>query len=163
MQVKDYILNSVMTERVREDLMREALREAEKSLEKGEVPVGCVITRVDGKIVGRGHNTPLSSVDPSAHAEINALREAAKNLGNYRLPDCLAFVTLEPCPMCAGALVNGRIKEVYFGAKDPKGGGLVSLYGIGTDNRLNHSVVVVGGILEEECQRLLREFFRAKR
>ncbi len=153
----------VMTEKDIESLMQEALREAEKSLEKGEVPVGCVITKEDGTIVGRGHNTPISSLDPTAHGEINALRDAARNRGNYRLPDCLAFVTLEPCPMCSGALVNSRIKRVYFGAGDPGGGGLVSLYGIGTDDRLNHRIEVVGGVLEDECQRLIRDFFSSRR
>lgn len=161
--IKDYILICMMTDNEIEALMREALKEAERSLAKGEVPVGCVIAGADGKIIGRGHNTPLYSADPTAHGEINALREAGKALLNYRLTGCHAFVTLEPCPMCAGALVHGRIKRIYFGASDPKGGGLISLYNIGTDDRLNHRIEVVGGILEKECQNLLREFFKAKR
>lgn len=152
-----------MTDRDLEYLMGEALSEARKSLEIGEVPVGCVVTDPDGLIIGRGHNTPIDSVDPTAHGELLALREAAKYRENYRLPGCLAFVTLEPCPMCAGALVQSRIRRVYFGAKDPKGGGLVSIYGIGTDGRLNHEIEAVGGIREEECSQLLKEFFSVKR
>lgn len=160
---KEDILSPVGTRNVIENLMREALSEAEKSRNTGEVPVGCIITDGSGTIIGRGHNSPVASTDPTAHGEMIALRDAAKKQGNYRLPGCLAFVTLEPCPMCAGALVHARIARVYFGTKDPKGGGLVSNYGIGTDGKLNHEIEVVGGILEEECQRLLKEFFRAKR
>ncbi len=160
---KEDILSPVGTRKVIENLMREALSEAEKSRNTGEVPVGCIITDGSGTIIGRGHNSPVASTDPTAHGEMIALRNAAKKQGNYRLPGCLAFVTLEPCPMCAGALVHARIARVYFGTKDLKGGGLVSNYGIGTDGKLNHEIEVVGGILEEECQRLLKEFFRAKR
>ncbi len=147
----------------REQLMREALREAEKSLSEGEVPVGCVIADGGGVIVGRGHNTPISRKDPTAHAEINAIREAAGKIGNYRLSGCSAFVTIEPCTMCAGALLQSRIGEIVYGAVDKKAGGLLSQYSIGTDGKLNHSFHVVGGILEEDCRRLIMAFFREKR
>lgn len=147
----------------REHLMREALREAEKSLSEGEVPVGCVIADGGGVIVGRGHNTPISWNDPTAHAEINAIREASGTFGNYRLSGCSAFVTIEPCAMCAGALIQSRIEEVIYGAVDKKGGGVVSQYSIGTDGKLNHSFNVVGGILEEDCRKLIMAFFREKR
>ncbi len=146
-----------------EAFMSEALLEAASAGRTGEVPVGCVVVNGEGEIIGRGQNLPVHSEDPTAHAEIVAIREGARFLGNYRLTGCSAFVTLEPCPMCAGALVQSRVERVYFGAKDHKGGGLVSRYGIGTDGTLNHSLQVVGGILEEECASLLREFFKNRR
>lgn len=142
--------------------MREALREAEKGLREDEVPVGAVVV-CGGEIIGRGHNRPISTNDPTAHAEILALRKAARRIKNYRLTGCDLYVTIEPCPMCAGAMVHARIARLFYGAPDPKGGGVASLYSIGADGRLNHTFRAQGGILEEESRELLRAFFRKRR
>jgi len=146
-----------------EAFMGEALLEAECAGKEGEVPVGSIVVNSEGEIIGRGRNGSVHTGDPTAHAEIVAIREGARFLKNYRMTGCSLFVTLEPCPMCAGALVTSRIERVYFGARDPKGGGLVSRYGIGSDGTLNHSLQVVGGVLEDECASLLREFFTIRR
>lgn len=145
-----------------ERFMRQALREAEVALEENEVPVGAVIVR-DGRVIGRGHNQRERLADPTAHAEILAITAAAAEIGHWRLEDCTLFVTLEPCPMCAGAIVQARIPRVLFGASDPKAGACGSLYEICTDPRLNHRAEVVGGVLSEESGRLLTDFFRAQR
>ncbi len=142
--------------------MREALREAEKGLRENEVPVGAVVVCGD-KIIGRGHNRPISTNDPTAHAEILALRKAARRTKNYRLTGCDLYVTIEPCPMCAGAMVHARIARLFYGAPDPRGGGVASLYSIGADGKLNHTFRARGGILEEESRELLRAFFRKRR
>jgi tRNA(adenine34) deaminase len=142
--------------------MREALALARAAQARGEVPVGAIVVR-DGEIVGRGGNAPVAANDPTAHAEITALRDAARALGNYRLPGCDIYVTLEPCVMCVGAMVNARIARVIYGARDEKAGALGSVYDIGRDGRLNHRFEVVGGVMESECAEILREFFRARR
>ena len=138
--------------------MRVALAEARAGLAAGEVPVGAVVV-VGDVIVGQAHNAPIGLVDPSAHAEVLALREAARKIGNYRLPDATLFATLEPCPMCCGAMIQARLARVVYGAPDPRAGAIESLYRLLDDPRLNHRVEARGGVLAEECGALLREFF----
>ncbi len=145
-----------------EKFMGLALKEAHKALAIGEVPVGAVVV-LDGKVVARAHNKPVSLSDPSAHAEVLALRKAAKKLGNYRLSGADLYITLEPCVMCAGAILHARVRRVVFGAADPKGGAAVSLFRILEDRRLNHSAHVVQGILAGACSEILSRFFREKR
>lgn len=142
--------------------MLEALAEARDALAGGEVPVGAVVVR-DGEVIGRGHNAVIGSRDPTAHAEVLALREAARKAGNYRLPGATLYATVEPCPMCCGAAIHGRVARVVFGVPDPKGGAAVSLYRLLEDPRLNHRAEVVGGVLAEECGALLRSFFESRR
>jgi tRNA(adenine34) deaminase len=144
--------------------MREAIAEANKALAADEVPIGAVVVHEPtGKIIGRGHNRRENDHDPTAHAEIIALREAARALGHWRLLDCVLVVTLEPCPMCAGAAVNARIPRLIYGCSDPKAGAVRTLYRLCEDERLNHRVAVEEGVLAEECAELLRSFFRAQR
>lgn len=145
-----------------EDYMREALKEARVAYDTGEVPVGAVIVQ-DGRIVGRGHNTTETAKDPSCHAEMNAIRDAAKTLGGWRLPRCSMYVTVEPCSMCSGAIVLARIEELYIGTADPKAGACVSLYNIVNDQRLNHRVNTSVGLLQEECSALMKSFFKERR
>lgn len=145
-----------------ETFMRLALAEAEKALQAGEVPVGAVVVR-GGGVIASAHNGPVGLRDPSAHAEILALRKAAAAVGNYRLEGTTLYVTIEPCLMCSGALVHARISRLVFGAADPKGGAVVSLYGVLGDVRLNHRVEVAGGVLAAECGEILSRFFREKR
>ena len=145
-----------------EDVMRVALAEARAGLAAGEVPVGAVVV-VGGVIVGQAHNAPIGLVDPSAHAEVLALREAARKLGNYRLPDATLFATLEPCTMCCGATIQARLARVVYGAPDPRAGAIESVYRLLDDPRLNHRVEAQGGVLADECTALLREFFETKR
>ena len=142
--------------------MRVALAEAREGLTAGEVPVGAVVV-VGGVIVGQAHNAPIGLVDPSAHAEILALREAARKIGNYRLPDATLFATLEPCAMCCGAVIQARLARVVYGAPDPRAGAIESVYRLLDDPRLNHRVEAQGGVLADECTALLREFFETKR
>ncbi|WP_103896502.1 tRNA adenosine(34) deaminase TadA [Caloramator fervidus] len=142
--------------------MRIALKEAEKSLLVDEVPVGAIIVK-DGKIIARAHNLRETLKDATAHAEILAINEACRVLGGWRLIDCIMYVTLEPCPMCAGAIVNSRIKTLVFGASDPKSGACGSIYNIVNDERLNHRVEVIGGVLRQECGDILKNFFKNKR
>ncbi|MDA8124605.1 MAG: tRNA adenosine(34) deaminase TadA [Deltaproteobacteria bacterium] len=142
--------------------MRLALEEAALGGAKGEVPVGAVLVG-DGQILARAHNSPISLCDPTAHAEILALRRAAAAVGNYRLTGTTLFVTLEPCFMCAGAILHARVGRVVFGAADPKGGAAVSLWRFFADPRLNHRVALTEGILRDECAEILSGFFRAKR
>ena len=142
--------------------MREAISLARAAECLGEVPVGAVVV-CDGQIVGRGFNSPIGESDPTAHAEIAALRDAARNLKNYRLPECELFVTLEPCAMCAGAILHSRIARVVYGARDPKTGVHGSVVDLFAVDRLNHHTDVVGGVLAEECGRLLSDFFAARR
>ncbi len=145
-----------------EDYMREALALARKAFDEGEVPVGAVIVN-NGTVIGRGHNKVEGLKDPTAHAEIMAIREAAANLGAWRLSDCALYVTKEPCPMCAGALVMCRLERLVFGASDEKLGYAVTLNETVRDPRLNHIVDVKGGVLADEAAALLREFFKARR
>ncbi len=145
-----------------EEFMRLALTEAEKALLAGEVPVGAVVVR-GGEVIASAHNGPVGLKDPSAHAEILALRRAAAAEGNYRLAGTTLYVTIEPCLMCAGALIHARVSRLVFGASDPKGGAVVSLYGVLQDGRLNHRVDVTGGVLREACSEILSRFFREKR
>ena len=144
------------------DFMRRALREAEKAQCEGEVPVGAVVVQ-DGKVIARGHNRPLHLADPSAHAEILALRRAAKKLANYRLKGCDLYVTIEPCAMCAGAIVQARLRRVIYGTPDAKAGACGSALAVLNHPKLNHRVEVVSGVRAEECATILREFFRNRR
>jgi tRNA(adenine34) deaminase len=144
--------------------MREAIAEAEKARALDEVPIGCVIVHEpSGRIIGRGYNRRQIDRDPTAHAEILALREAAGTLGDWRLNDCLLVVTLEPCPMCAGAIVNARVPRLVYGCDDPKAGAVRTLYSLCEDPRLNHRVQVTAGVLASECAQLLKDFFAAQR
>jgi tRNA(adenine34) deaminase len=140
----------------------EALKEAEKAVEYGEVPVGAIIV-CEGRIIARAFNRRETSGDPTAHAEILALREAAKLRSHWRLSDMTLYCTLEPCPMCAGAMVQARIKRLVYGAKDPKAGAAGSLMNLVQDERLNHRLEVTAGILAEECGSFLKKFFRERR
>ena len=145
-----------------EKFMQEALKEAHKSFDLDEVPVGVVIGK-DGKIIARGHNTRESKQDPTAHAEINAIKKASKKLKSWRLIGCKMYVTLEPCSMCAGAIMWSRIDEVIYGAKDPKGGALGSSYNLFEQKGINHFPKIVSGIKENEASELLKKFFKSKR
>jgi tRNA(adenine34) deaminase len=142
--------------------MRYALTLASRAAAHGEVPVGAVLVR-DGEILGEGWNRPISDHDPSAHAEMVALRAAAQKAGNYRLPGTTLYVTLEPCVMCAGAIVHARVSRLVFGARDPRAGAVDSVYDVIAQPRLNHVVQWNGGVLEAECGDLLRTFFRERR
>ena len=142
--------------------MRRALELAELAEQQGEVPVGAVVVR-DGEIIGEGFNAPISTVDPTAHAEIQALRAAAKRLGNYRLGCVTIYATLEPCIMCAGAIVHSRVERLVFGARDLRFGGVRSKFQLADSELLNHRVEVVEGVLGAECTELLQRFFERKR
>lgn len=142
--------------------MREALQLARQGAGEGEVPVGAVVV-LDGQVAGRGWNAPIARHDPTAHAEVLALREAAARIQNYRLPEATLYVTLEPCAMCAGAMVAARVRRLVFGTRDLRAGGVRSKFRIADSGTLNHSVEVVEGILAVECVELLRDFFAAKR
>ena len=139
-----------------------ALEEAQRAGDEGEVPVGAVLVS-GGKVIGRGRNRPIALSDPTAHAEILAMRQGANLTGNYRLPGTTLYVTVEPCPMCAGALIQARVKRLVYGAEDPKAGGVRSLYFLLEDERLNHRVEVTAGVLLEECREVLRRFFQERR
>ena len=142
--------------------MRRALRLAERAAAAGEVPVGAVLVR-GSECIGEGWNRPIGACDPTAHAEMVALRAAAAHVGNYRLVDSTLYVTLEPCSMCAGAMVHARVARVVYGAADPRSGSAGSVFDVLRSTVLNHQAEVTGGVLAEECARLLREFFRARR
>jgi tRNA(adenine34) deaminase len=144
------------------DYMAEALAVARTAAARGEVPVGAIIVR-EGAIVGRGGNAPIAASDPTAHAEIAALREAGRALGNYRLAGCALYVTIEPCPMCAGAILHARISRLVYGARDPKTGACGSVIDLFGERRLNHHTTVVGGVRADECGKLLSEFFSGLR
>jgi tRNA(adenine34) deaminase len=141
--------------------MRRAMAQAEKAADRGEVPVGAVVVK-DGAIVGCGWNRPISKKDPTAHAEVVALRAAARNLGNYRLTGCDLYVTLEPCPMCLGAIVQARVRRLLYGATDPKSGAVRSIMQF-PFQKLNYRPDIVAGVLADDCGRLLRTFFRSRR
>ena len=142
--------------------MRLALEEAQKALQADEVPIGAVVVS-QGKLIGRGHNQPIATSDPTAHAEIIALREAATRMGNYRLADTSLYVTVEPCLMCVGAMVQARIERLVYGAPDPKAGAISSAQDIASMRGLNHRFAVTSGVLEEKCRQLLQDFFQRKR
>ena len=146
-----------------EPLMRQAIALAREAAAIGEVPIGCVVVDVTGTVIGRGYNRRETDHDPTAHAEVIALREAARARCHWRLTDCTLVVTLEPCPMCAGAIVNARVPLVVYGCDDPKAGAARTLYRLCDDPRLNHRAAVVPGVLADECADLLRDFFKAQR
>jgi tRNA(adenine34) deaminase len=151
-----------MIEKSHDYWMARAIAEAGKAEAKDEVPIGCVIVR-DGIIIARGHNLRETTQDPAAHAELIAIRKAARKLGSWRLLNCTLYVTLEPCTMCMGAIILSRIPTVVFGCYDPKGGAAGSLYDLSNDPRLNHTVELLPRILEAECSGMLSEFFAALR
>ena len=145
-----------------ERYMKEALAEAKKAAAAGEVPVGAVIVK-DGEIIGRGHNETETAKDPTAHAEMIAIRQAAKNLGGWRLTGCTMYVTTEPCSMCAGAIVWSRIIRLFIGTMDPKSGACGSVFNIPQESRLNHFVEIETGLMQEECSSLMKSFFKELR
>ena len=145
-----------------EAFMAEALALARAAQQRGEVPVGAIVVK-DGAIVGRGGNAPIAANDPTAHAEIAALRDAARALGNYRLPGCALYVTLEPCAMCVGAILHARISRLVYGARDPKTGACGSVVDLFAEPRLNHHATAHGGVLADECGKLLSNFFAGLR
>lgn len=145
-----------------EYFMRQALAGARKAAASGEVPVGAVIVR-QGRVVARGYNRPIAKRDPTAHAEIEALRKAARRLGNYRLPDCTLYVTIEPCAMCAGAIAHARLSRIVYGAPDPKAGACGSVIDVLHEPRINHHTQVEGGLLARECAAIVQDFFRSRR
>lgn len=151
-----------MTEDSDAAFMREALALAREAAAVGEVPVGALVVS-QGRVIGRGFNAPIASRDPSAHAEMQALRAAGKALGNYRLPGCVLYVTLEPCVMCVGAIQHARIARLVYGAADPKTGACGSVIDLFAEAKLNHHATVTPGVMAEECASLLREFFAARR
>lgn len=151
-----------MNEAIDTAFMREALDLARQARAAGEVPVGAVVV-YQGRVIGRGYNAPIASHDPSAHAEMQALRAAGKALGNYRLPGCVLYVTLEPCAMCVGAVLHARIARLVYGAADPKTGACGSVIDLFAETKLNHHATLTPGVMAEECGALLREFFAAKR
>lgn len=147
---------------MQEKFMKEALKEAKKAYEKLEVPVGCVIVK-DGKIIARGHNLKETKKDTTKHAEIIAIQKASKKLDSWRLLDCEMYVTLEPCSMCAGAIINSRIKKLYIGTQDPKTGAAGSVYNLFSDYTFNHNVEVEKDILKDYCEEMLKKFFKELR
>lgn len=142
--------------------MQAAIALAKQAAENGEVPVGAIVVK-DGEIIGRGSNAPIGMHDPSAHAEILAMRDAAKNIGNYRLVDCTLYVTLEPCAMCAGAIQHSRIANLIYGASDPKTGACGSVVNLMSKEKLNHHTIVTSGVLAEEAGKILSDFFKQRR
>ncbi|WP_027106884.1 tRNA adenosine(34) deaminase TadA [Ligilactobacillus ceti] len=148
-----------LTQAQKEAYMREALYEAKRAQVIGEVPIGCVIV-LDGEIIGRGHNLREHSQDATMHAEMLAIQEANNKVASWRLVDAQLFVTIEPCPMCSGAIINSRISEVYYGAPDPKAGTVGSLMNLLTDERFNHQAAVESGILKDDCRQIMQDFFR---
>ena len=145
-----------------EEYMAQALKEARKAYKKNEVPVGAVIVR-NNKVLARAHNLRETKQSATAHAEVLAIQKACKKLKSWRLVDCDIYVTVEPCPMCAGALVNARIAHIYYGAPSDKGGSCGTLYNIPKDARFNHNCGITGGVLGEECSRLMSDYFKSKR
>ena len=145
-----------------EEFMRQAIAQAEAAREDGEVPIGAIVV-IGGEVVGRGRNAVIGSSDPTAHAEVVALREAARAVGNYRLTGATLYSTIEPCAMCAGAIIHARIERLVYGAKDEKAGAVDTHFGICAADFLNHRVTVESGILETECRQMIQSFFREKR
>jgi tRNA(adenine34) deaminase len=151
-----------MSEEVQQDFMRQALEQAQHAWDLGEVPVGAVVVK-DGVVIARGYNQPIGRHDPTAHAEIVALRAAAEALGNYRLPGCELYVTLEPCVMCSGAMMHARLARVVYGATDPKTGACGSVLNLFEQEQLNHHTEIAGGVLADDCGAMLKSFFAARR
>lgn len=151
-----------MTETIHEQWMRQAIKEGEKAEAIGEVPIGAVIVK-DGEIIGRGYNTRETTNQATTHAEMLAIQEANRTLDNWRLEDCDLYVTVEPCPMCAGAIVLSRLRHVYYGTTDPKAGACDTLYHLTTDERLNHQAEVTSGVLQPECEKQMKDFFKVLR
>ena len=143
--------------------MQKALIEAEQAAREDEVPVGAVLVAQDGTVLAKAHNRTISSCDPTAHAEILALRAACRTVGNYRLSDTTLYVTVEPCMMCLGALIHARVARIFFGTKEPKWGGAVSWGNRIAETGVNHKIDIQGGVLENECRALMQDFFRSKR
>ena len=154
---------SIVAAEMDELFMRTALEEARKAGKRGEVPVGAVIIDEQQNILAVGSNNSIGESDPAGHAEMVAMRTAGKNVGNYRLLNTTIYVTIEPCVMCAGAMIHARVGRLVYGAPDPKTGGVVSCYQVGGDGKLNHQLKVEGGVLAEKCAELLTSFFRKKR
>ena len=146
-----------------EEYMKIALEEAQKAAQKGDVPIGAIVVDKTGAVIGRGHNQKEAHADPTLHAEILAIRDATQKLGSWRLSGCHLYVTLEPCPMCAGALVQSRIEHLILGTLDAKGGGVCSQFQVGSNDRLNHQFKVTSGVLERECSLMLKKFFKELR
>jgi len=140
-----------------------AIEEAEKGYRLSEVPVGAVVVGADGQILSRAHNKPITSNDPTAHAEILAIRSASTRVGNYRLPETVVYVTLEPCVMCVGAMLHARVRRLVFGARDPRSGAAGSLLDLTRDGFFNHRIDVTGGVLAESCAEVLHRFFKERR
>lgn len=155
-------MSGTVTSEVDRDLMRHALALARRGADEGEVPVGAVLVR-EGRILAEGYNRPICSHDPTNHAEVIALRAGAAALGNYRLTGTTLYVTLEPCIMCAGAIVHARVDRLVYGAPDPKGGAAGSVFDVFASGKVNHRVAVEGGVMADECGEVLRMFFRARR
>jgi len=145
------------------EMMKFALNEAEKARKKGEVPIGAVLVADNIKVLATEHNQTITLNDPTAHAEILALRSAAAQIGNYRLLNTTLYVTVEPCPMCMGAIIHARVTQVIFGTRDPKWGAAGSLYNLATDQRFNHQPEIIEGVCKDECKTLIQNFFREKR
>ncbi|RJR18936.1 MAG: nucleoside deaminase [Desulfobacteraceae bacterium] len=144
-------------------MMEQAVLEAKKAFAQGEVPVGAVLIGPDGGILSRAYNQTIARHDPTAHAEILTIREACLGRRNYRLTGTCLVVTIEPCIMCVGAALNARIERIVFGACDPKGGAVVTLFNLASDSRLNHRIQIISGVMEDECRGLMQDFFRARR
>ena len=157
------MINAFMMQDDFHQYMEQALKAAEKGLEQGEVPIGALLISPDGEIVSKANNQPIALNDPTAHAEILALRSAGVKLNNYRLMGSTLVVTIEPCIMCIGAAINARISRLVFGAPDPKAGAAGSFFNLVEDKRLNHRIDVISGVMEKECAKLLQDFFRFRR
>jgi tRNA(adenine34) deaminase len=145
------------------EFMKKALNEAQKAGQKAEIPIGAVLVAEDSELLSAAHNQTVSRQDPTAHAEILALREAAHKIGNYRLLNTTLYVTVEPCPMCMGAIIHARVAHVIFGTRDPKWGAAGSLYNFAEDHRFNHRPEIIEGICADECKKLMQDFFSSKR
>ena len=145
------------------DYMQQAIFEAQQAVREDEVPVGAVVVSQDGEVLAKAHNRTIALSDPTAHAEILAIRSAAQAIGNYRLLNTVLYVTIEPCIMCMGALLHARVSKIVYGTKDPKGGAAGSCYNLAADARLNHVIAVEGGLLEDRCRELIQAFFEHKR
>lgn len=159
---KDKILDKEISMSNDEKFMNLAFEEAKKALNKKEVPIGAVVIK-DGEVIGRGYNLKEEAQDPTAHAEMIAIREAAENIGSWRLENCEIYVTLEPCPMCVGAMLQARIDRLVFAAYDKNGGAVGSLYDLSDDNRLNHTIKVRSGFMAEKSSKMLKNFFKSLR